>query len=146
MTKKLPMKGSPIKRASGRGSYRNDLLHAKSLLLDDLRISSCLLRPVTQTRDERSYVSTSSLLFSLCSGLRPQGSFDMTDFVELSRRKPKKRPGARYRDPATLSVNERLDRLLKTLDTRRSQLREWPLYEATWLSEDQIRSPPRVCA
>jgi hypothetical protein len=56
-------------KASGRGNYRNDLLHAKLLLLDDLRISSCLLRPVTQTRDERSYVSTSSLL-SHCAQAR----------------------------------------------------------------------------
>lgn len=58
----------------------------------------------------------------------------MSDFSEPDRRR-RKRKGPKFQDPAALTLEERLSRLQRTLEARRTQLYEDPATKEKWLGQ-----------
>jgi len=69
----------------------------------------------------------------------------MSDFTEPDRRR-RKRKGPRFQDPAALTLEERLSRLQRTLEARRTQYYEEPATKDKWMGQypcpGMVTAPP----
>jgi hypothetical protein len=102
----------------------------------------CCHTMCSTNRELHSNLAEEDLLRAQCSplsspstNLQPKliGS-SMSDFTEPDRRR-RKRKGPKFQDPAALTLEERLSRLQRTLQARRTQYYEDPATKGKWLGQ-----------